>query len=234
MKKVILKISGEALSGEKAISMDKVTLMAKEIKQLQAQGDISIGIVCGAGNIWRGRDAIVNGMDRVNADYMGMISTVLNCFALQAALKNIGVKTKVLSAIDMPKIVESYTKEKAESYFEKGYICIFGGGTGSPYFSTDTAASLRAAELNCDLILMAKNGTDGVYNKDPRKFKDGKKYTKMTHQEIIDKNLGIMDLTAATMCMENNIDIVVFDMNIKGNIAKAVVNYDIGTLVTRK
>lgn len=235
MRRIILKISGEALAGEnKTISMEKVNNISKEIKKLYNLGNISIGIICGAGNIWRGRDAINNGMDRTNADYMGMLGTILNCMALQNALEKIGLETRVMTSLSIPQIAEPYIRRKADSHLEKGIICIFGGGTGNPYFSTDTTAALRASELCCDTILMAKNGTDGVYNKDPRKFSDAVKYQKLSHQEIINNQLAVMDLTAATLCMENNIDIIVFDMNVEGNIAKAVVDPSIGTIVTSK
>ena len=235
MRRIILKISGEALSdGNKNISIEKVNNIAKEIKDLHDLNIVDIGIICGAGNIWRGRDAMENGMDRTNADYMGMLGTILNCMALQNSLEKLGLQTRVLTSLSIPQIAEPYIRRKADSHMNKGIICIFGGGTGNPYFSTDTTAALRASELNCDTILMAKNGTDGVYDKDPRKFKDAKRYTKLSHAEVINKKLQVMDLTAATLCMENNIDILVFDMNKAGNIAKAIQDPSIGTLVTNK
>ena len=234
MRRIILKLSGEALSTNgKSICVEKVNAVAKEIKALYDLGNISIGIICGAGNIWRGRDAMQNGMDRTNADYMGMLGTILNCVALQSSLEKLGLQTRVLTSLSIPQIAEPYIRRKADSHLSKGIICIFGGGTGNPYFSTDTTAALRASELNCDTILMAKNGTDGVYNKDPRKYADAVKYEKLTHQEVIAKQLGVMDLTAATLCMENNIDIVVFDMNKEGNIKEAAINPSIGTIVTK-
>ena len=235
MRRIILKISGEALSdGKKTICMDKVNSIANEIKALHDLGEVNIGIICGAGNIWRGRDAMENGMDRTNADYMGMLGTILNCMALQNSLEKLGLQTRVLTSLSIPQIAEPYIRRKADSHLNKGIICIFGGGTGNPYFSTDTTAALRASELNCDTILMAKNGTDGVYDKDPRKYSDAVKYTKLSHAEVINKKLGVIDLTAATLCMENNIDILVFDMNVPGNIAKAASDPSIGTLVTNK
>ncbi len=235
MRRIILKISGEALSdGNKTISVDKVNNIALEIKALYDLGDISIGIICGAGNIWRGRDAMENGMDRTSADYMGMLGTILNCMALQSSLEKLGIQTRVLTSLSIPQIAEPYIRRKADSHLNKRIICIFGGGTGNPYFSTDTTAALRASELNCDTILMAKNGTDGVYDKDPRKYKDAKKYQKLSHTEVVNKKLAVMDLTAATLCMENDIDILVFDMNVPGNIAKAIKDPSIGTLVTNK
>ena len=235
MRRIILKLSGEALSTNgKSICVEKVNAVAKEIKALYDLGDISIGIICGAGNIWRGRDAMQNGMDRTNADYMGMLGTILNCVALQSSLEKLGLQTRVLTSLSIPQIAEPYIRRKADSHLSKGIICIFGGGTGNPYFSTDTTAALRASELNCYTILMAKNGTDGVYNKDPRKYADAVKYEKLTHQEVIAKQLGVMDLTAATLCMENNIDIVVFDMNKEGNIKEAAINPSIGTIVSKE
>ena len=235
MRRIILKISGEALGGEnKTISMEKVNRISKEIKKLYDLGNVNIGIICGAGNIWRGRDAIDNGMDRTTADYMGMLGTIFNCMALQSSLEKLGLETRVLTSLSIPEMAEPYIRRKADSHLNKNIICIFGGGTGNPYFSTDTTAALRASELCCDTILMAKNGTDGVYDKDPRQFKDAKKYTKLSHQEIISKHLNVMDLTAATLCMENNIDIIVFDMNVDGNIAKAASDPSVGTLVTSK
>ncbi len=233
MQRIILKVSGEALSENGiGISMEKVNAIALEIKDLYDLGDIQLGIICGAGNIWRGRDAIKNGMDRTNADYMGMLGTILNCVALQSALEKLGLETRVMTSLSIPEIAEPYIRRKADSSLNKGRICIFGGGTGNPFFSTDTTAALRASELGCSKILMAKNGTDGVYDSDPRTNKNAKKYTKITHQEVIEQQLGVMDLTAATLCASNNIEIVVFDMNVKGNIRKAAIDPSIGTLVT--
>ena len=240
MQRLILKISGEALSENGiGISVEKVNNIAKEIKDLYELGDIQLGIICGAGNIWRGRDAITNGMDRTNADYMGMLGTILNCVALQSSLENLGLDTRVMTSLSIPEIAEPYIRRKAVSHLNKGRICIFGGGTGNPFFSTDTTAALRASELGCSKILMAKNGTDGVYDSDPRKNKDAKKFTKITHQELtyqemLSKQLEVMDLTASTLCESNNIDIFVFDMNVKGNIKKAANDLSIGTLVTSK
>ena len=223
MQRIILKISGEALSENgTGISMGKVNAIALEIKDLYDLGDIQLGIICGAGNMWRGRDAIKNGMDRTNADYMGMLGTILNCVALQSALETLGLDTRVMTSLSIPQIAEPYIRRKADSHLNKGRICIFGGGTGNPFFSTDTTAALRASELGCSKILMAKNGTDGVYDSDPRFNKDAKKYTKITHQEVIEQQLGVMDLTAATLCQSNNIDIVVFDMNVPRSVIPRV------------
>lgn len=235
MQRLILKISGEALSmNGTGISMEKVNTIASEVKELYDLGNIELGIICGAGNMWRGRDAIDNGMDRTSADYMGMLGTILNAVALQSALEKLGLDTRVMTSLSIPQIAEPYIRRKADSHLKKGRICIFGGGTGNPFFSTDTTAALRASELGCSTILMAKNGTDGVYDKDPRKYKNAKKYSKLSHQELLEKQLGVMDLTAATLCAENDIDIFVFDMNVKGNIKKAASDQSIGTLVTSK
>ena len=235
MQRLILKISGEALSSNGiGISMEKVNNIASEIKDLYDLGDIQLGIICGAGNIWRGRDAIENGMDRTSADYMGMLGTILNCVALQSSLEKLGLDTRVMTSLSIPELAEPYIRRKADSDLNKGRICIFGGGTGNPFFSTDTTAALRASELGCSKILMAKNGTDGVYDCDPRKNKDAKKFAKITHHELLERGLEVMDLTASTLCASNNIDIIVFDMNVKGNIKKAAIDPSIGTIVTSK
>ena len=225
MQRLILKISGEALSDNGiGISVEKVNNIAQEIKQLYELGDIQLGIICGAGNIWRGRDAMTNGMDRTTADYMGMLGTILNCVALQSSLEKLGLDTRVMTSITVPELAEPYIRRKAISHMTKGRICIFGGGTGNPFFSTDTTAALRASELGCSRILMAKNGTDGVYDSDPRKNKDAKRFDVITHQELLERKLEVMDLTASTLCASNNIDIFVFDMNVKGNIKRANCN----------
>ena len=235
MQRLILKVSGEALSDNGiGISVEKVNNIAQEIKQLYDLGDIQLGIICGAGNIWRGRDAMTNGMDRTTADYMGMLGTILNCVALQSSLEKLGLDTRVMTSITVPELAEPYIRRKAISHMTKGRICIFGGGTGNPFFSTDTTAALRASELGCSRILMAKNGTDGVYDSDPRKNKDAKRFDVISHQELLERKLEVMDLTASTLCASNNIDIFVFDMNVKGNIKRAANDLSIGTLVTTK
>lgn len=236
MKRVVLKISGEALAGKAAVGInyEVVAEIAKEIKQLYDLGNIQISIVVGAGNMCRGRAAVESGMNRVNADYMGMLATVMNAMAIQGALENLGLRASVMTSFSIPVIADTYSMREADKKLNAGEIVIFGGGTGNPFFSTDTCAALRAAELKCDMILMAKNGTDGVYDKDPRKDKTAKKFTKMTQKEVVERGLQVMDLTAATICSENNVDIYVFDMNQKGNIAKAANNYSFGTLITNK
>jgi len=236
MKRVVLKLSGEALAGEKKVGIDYnvVSSIAEEIKDLYDQGNIQLSIVVGAGNMCRGRDAIESGMNRTNADYMGMLSTIINAMAIQGALENLGVKASVMTSISIPIVTDFYTRRDANKKLNDNEIIIFGGGIANPFFSTDTTAALRAAELECDLILMAKNGVDGVYDKDPRRDSTANKFTKMTHKEVLDRGLAVMDLTAATLCDQNNIDIYVFDMNEKGNIAKAVNDYSFGTIITNK
>lgn len=236
MKRVILKLSGEALGKENmsGIGHQKVNEIATEIKALYDQGNVELAIVVGAGNIWRGRDAESSGMNRSSADYMGMLATILNALALQSAIEKLGIDTRAMTSLEIPSVAEPYIRRKAISHLEKGRIVIFGGGNGIPFFSTDTTAALRSAELGADLILMAKNGVDGVYDSDPRTNPDAKKFLVLSHQEVLDRHLNVMDLTAATLCHENNIDIMVFDMNVKGNIKRALNDYSIGTLITNK
>lgn len=235
MKRIILKISGEALSGTdyKGINADKVQEIASEIKALYETG-VSLGIIVGAGNIWRGRDAEKNHMEQAKADYIGMLGTILNALALENALNNISVPTKVMSMIAVPAVVDTYTRREALEHLEKRTVIIFAGGTGSPFFTTDTTAALKAAEVNAELILMAKNGVDGVYSSDPRTNKDAVRFSKMSYDQIIEGELKVMDLTAATICNENNISMVVFDMNVEGNIKRAYENPEIGTIIESK
>ena len=237
MKKgIILKISGEALAGDAkaGIDLQKVREIALEIKDLYDVGGIRLSIVVGAGNIWRGKTAIEQGMNRSSADCMGMIGTIINALALQHALEQINLDPRVLTSISIPQVAEPYIRRKALHDLDKDRIIIFGGGTGMPYFSTDTTAALRAAELNSNLILMAKNGVDGVYDKDPKTNSDAKKFTKLKHSEVLEKHLKVMDSTAAALCEENDIDIFVFDMNKKGNIARAAKDFSFGTLISNK
>ncbi len=234
VRRVILKISGEGLGYDKSRGIDpeKVKNLAVEIKDLVSLGDIELCVIMGAGNIWRGREAEAFNMQRTYADYMGMLGTILNALALQTMLEDLGCKTRVMSSLAMPSVAETYIFRRAERHLEKGRIVIFGGGTGLPFFSTDTTAALRAAELGCDLFLMAKNGVDGVYDKDPRKHKDAKRYQKISHKQVVEDRLEVMDLTAITLCLENNIDILVFNMNERGNIKRIITNPEIGTLIT--
>ena len=233
-KRIIIKLSGEALSGannEKAIDPLKVREVAKEIKDAYDLGNLEIGIIVGGGNIWRGKMASEMGMERSSADYMGMIATIMNALALQNALEELGLETRTMTSLNIPQVAEPYIRRKAISNLEKGIIVIFGGGTGNPYFSTDTTSALRAAEIGAKVILMAKNGTDGVYDLDPRSNGNAVKFDTLTHHQVLEKNLMVMDSTAAALCKDNNIDIIVFDMNVKGNIKKVASGEKIGTYI---
>lgn len=233
MDRVILKLSGEALSDDKnIISSNKMQLVSQEIKALVDEG-YEVGIVCGGGNMWRGRSSDPR-MNRTISDNIGMLATMMNSLALEDNLQQIGLKAVTLSAIIAPQVTDNFKQELAISYFEQGYVVIFAGGTGNPYFSTDTCAALRASQVNAKIILMAKNGTDGVYDDDPAVNKDAKKYAKLSYDELIDKKLGVMDLTAASLCKDNDITTIVFDMNVKGNIHKVMLNKKIGTIVNVK
>ena len=230
-KRVMLKISGEALSGANGFGFDfeVVGRIAREVKTLVDMG-VEVGLVVGGGNIWRGRTG--EGMDRTTADHMGMLATCINALALQDALEGIGVMTRVQTAIEMKEIAEPFIRRRAVRHLEKGRVVIFGAGSGNPYFSTDTAAALRAAEIEADVILLAKN-VDGVYDKDPNKFADAKKYDKLTYMEVIEQGLQVMDTTATTLCMDNNIPILVFGISDEGNIKKVMEGQKIGTIVSK-
>lgn len=230
-KRVMLKISGEALSGANGFGFDfeVVGRIAREVKTLVDMG-VEVGLVVGGGNIWRGRTG--EGMDRTTADHMGMLATCINGLALQDALEGIGVMTRVQTAIEMKEIAEPFIRRRAVRHLEKGRVVIFGAGSGNPYFSTDTAAALRAAEIEADVILLAKN-VDGVYDKDPNKFADAKKYDKLTYMEVIEQGLQVMDTTATTLCMDNNIPILVFGISEEGNIKKVMEGQKIGTIVSK-
>ncbi|MCK9235657.1 MAG: UMP kinase [Acholeplasmataceae bacterium] len=230
--RVILKISGEALKGNGTYGIHPITVqgIAAEIKEIYELG-VQIGIVVGAGNLWRGKIGEELGMDRAQADYMGMLGTIMNGLALQDALETLDVPTRVMTVLPVSAVAEPYIRRKAMRHFEKGRVLIFSGGTGSPFFSTDTAAALRAAELSADIVLMAKNGTEGVFDKDPRKHKEAKMYHEISQQELLQAKLEVMDQTAASICRENKINILVFNMNQPGNMKKAVLQEQIGTLV---
>lgn len=232
-KRLIIKLSGEALSNVDGRSIDplRVTRIAEEIKAAYDLDLFEIGIIVGGGNIWRGKEASQLGMERSSADYMGMIATILNALALQNALEGLGVETRTMTSLNIPQVAEPYIRRKAISNLAKGMIVIFGGGTGNPYFSTDTTSALRAAEIGASTILMAKNGTDGVYEQDPKHNPEAKKYTTLTHHDILENGLMVMDSTAAALCKDNNIQIVVFDMNVPGNIKKAALGEPIGTVI---
>lgn len=234
-QRIILKLSGEALKGNGVYSIDPKTVkqIALEIKELR-ELNVEVAIVVGAGNIWRGKIGEELGMDRAQADYMGMLGTIMNGLALQDQLEQIGVPTRVMTALQTAAVAEPYIRRRALRHLEKGRVVVLAGGTGSPYFSTDTNAALHAAELGAPVILMAKNGVDGIYDKDPRKHPDAKKITHISHQEVLEKNLAVMDSTAASLCKDNDIDIFVFDMNVSGNIKRAVLKEPIGTIVTTK
>jgi len=233
-KRVLLKLSGEALAG-KSNGFDPAVLakIAKQIKEVRELG-VEIAVVVGGGNFIRGKFAEQMGIDRVQADYMGMLATVINAIAVQGALEKIGVETRVQTAIEMSKVAEPFIVRRAIRHLEKGRVVIFGAGTGSPFFSTDTTAALRASEIKADVILMAKNGVDGVYNSDPRTNPAAQKYDLLTFMDLIQQGLGVMDTTATSMCMENDIDLIVFDMNEYGNIKRAVLGEEIGTRVTKE
>jgi uridylate kinase len=230
-KRIILKLSGEALSGKEGYGIDfEVTKrIAMEIKELVTMG-VEIGLVVGGGNIWRGRSG--EGMDRTTADYMGMLATCINAMALQDSLENIGVNTRVQTAIEMKEIAEPFIRRRAMRHLEKGRVVIFAAGTGNPYFSTDTTAALRAAEIEADVILLAKK-VDGVYDKDPHKYNDAKKYDKLNYLQVLEQGLQVMDSTATSLCMDNNIPIIVFALDTPGNIKKAILGEEIGTIVSK-
>ena len=231
-KRVILKLSGEALAGEKGYGIDPVTVdsIAGQIQAVRESG-LDVAIVNGGGNIWRGLSGSSKGMDRATADYMGMLATVINSLALQDALENRGVPTRVQTAIEMRQIAEPYIRRRAVRHLEKGRVVIFAAGTANPYFSTDTTAALRAPEIAADPILMAKKGVDGVYDSDPKKNPEAKKFDHLEYLEVIQKNLGVMDSTAISLCMDNDIPIVVFNIDRPGNIAKVAAGEEIGTVV---
>ncbi|TVY12429.1 UMP kinase [Candidatus Phytoplasma pini] len=231
-KRILLKLSGEALKGDDFnIQPQKVKQIAKEIKEIKDLG-LEIVIIVGAGNIWRGIIGQELGMARSQSDYMGMLGTIINALALQDALENIQVQTRVMTAFNVISVAEPYIKGRALRHLNKGRVVILGAGLGSPYFSTDTAAALRSAELNINNILMAKNGIKGVYDKDPKKFKDAILFKKMEFKEVIARKLDVMDITAVSFCWENKINIFVFDMNEEGNIKKIILNEKIGTFIT--
>ena len=234
-KRVVLKLSGEALAGSQGYGIDPVTVdvISKQVVEVAKKG-IQVAIVVGCGNIWRGLSGKAKGMDRVSADYMGMLATVMNALALQDAIEKNGVVTRVQTAITMQQVAEPYIRRRAIRHMEKGRVVIFGAGTGNPYFSTDTTAALRAAEIDADAILMAKNGVDGVYDSDPKVNPDARMYTHLSFLDVIQKQLGVMDATATTLCMNNNIPIVVFNIDTKGNIVAACSGEEIGTLVDKE
>ncbi|MCI8541521.1 MAG: UMP kinase [Erysipelotrichaceae bacterium] len=233
-KRVLLKLSGEALSANgNAFDPQILANLAKELKEVHELG-VDLAIVVGGGNFIRGKIAEQMGIERVQADYMGMLATVINALAVQSALEQEGVETRVQTAIEMQKVAEPFIVRRALRHLEKGRIVIFGAGTGNPYFSTDTTAALRASEIKADVILMAKNGVDGVYNADPKTHPEAIKYEALSYMDLIKEGLQVMDTTATSMCMDNEIDLVVFNMNEPGNIVKAVKEEITGTTISKE
>ncbi len=231
-KRVMLKLSGEALANDKGFGIDPevVYRLAGEIKEASMLG-IEISVVVGGGNIWRGLRGSAGGMDRASADYMGMLATVINSVALQDALEKMGVTTRVQTAIEMQQIAEPYIRRRAVRHLEKGRVVIFGGGTGNPYFTTDTTAALRSAEIEADVMLMAKKQTEGVFEADPKYHPEAKMFTHLTYNDVLQKKLEVMDNTAITLCMNNKIPIVVFNIDVPGNVVKACKGERLGTLI---
>ena len=231
-KRILLKLSGEALMGEKQFGIDNNRLIqyAEEIKQIADLG-VEVGIVIGGGNIFRGVEAEKGGMERTQGDYMGMLATMINSMALQAALESVGVFTRLQSAIEMNQIAEPFIKRKAVRHLEKGRVVIFGSGTGNPFFTTDSAASLRAVEIDADVILKGTR-VDGIYTADPELDHNATKYSRLTFDEAYENNLKVMDMTAFTLCKENGVPVIVFNMNEPGNLKKVIQGSEIGTLVT--
>ncbi|SEN33259.1 UMP kinase [Paenibacillus sp. OV219] len=234
-KRVVLKVSGESLSGNNGFGIDSamISSIAEQVKEV-VEMNVEVAIVCGGGNIWRGIAGSEKGIDRATADYMGMLATVMNSLALQDALEQIEVPTRVQTSIAMQQIAEPYIRRRAIRHLEKGRVVIFAAGTGNPFFSTDTTAALRAAEIEAEVILMAKNKVDGVYSADPFKDASAEKYETLTYMEVLNRNLGVMDSTASSLCMDNNIPLVVFNITEKGNIKRVVLGEKIGTIVMKE
>ena len=230
-KKILLKLSGEALMGDQefGISSDVITSYAKQIKEIVDLG-VEVSIVIGGGNIFRGISGAAQGVDRVTGDHMGMLATVINSLALQNSIEKLGVPTRVQTAIEMPKVAEPFIKRRAQRHLEKGRVVIFGAGTGNPYFTTDTAAALRAIEMETDVVIKATK-VDGIYDKDPVKYPDAKKYETVTYNEVLAKDLKVMDATAISLCRENKLPIIVFNSLVEGNLKRVVMGEHIGTTV---
>lgn len=230
-KRVLLKLSGEALMGERGYGIDPAVIdsLAEQIKEVAERGH-EIAIVVGGGNIFRGLAASANGMDRAAADYMGMLATVMNALAMQDGLERAGVFTRVMSAINMQQVAEPYIKRRATRHLEKGRVVIFAAGTGNPFFTTDTTAALRALEIGADCVMKATK-VDGIFDRDPKEFPDAKKYDELTYIQVLNEGLHVMDSTAISLCMDNQLPIIVFNMEVEGNIARALNGEHVGTIV---
>ena len=233
-RRVVLKISGEALAGPRGVGIDPdiVDAIALELKEVSEMG-VEVAVVIGGGNIWRGSRGAARGMDRATSDYMGMLATVINALAMQDAIEQQGVPTRLQTAIEMREVAEPYIRRRAIRHLEKNRIVIFAAGTGNPYFSTDTTAALRAAEIEAEVILMAKKGTDGVYDSDPNANPAAVRFESINYMDILRKGLGVMDATATSLCMDNGIPMIVFDISARGNFRRAVMGESIGTYVGR-
>ncbi len=234
-ERIVLKLSGEALSGEQGFGIEPKVIqsIAEQVKEVAELG-VEVAIVVGGGNIWRGKVGSEMGMDRANADYMGMLATVMNSLALQDSLEMIGIPTRVQTSIEMRQVAEPYIRRKAIRHLEKKRVVIFAAGTGNPYFSTDTTAALRAAEIEAEVILMAKNNVDGVYSSDPLINKDAKKYDNLSYMDMLNKGLEVMDSTASSLCMDNDIPLIVFSITEEGNIKRVVEGEVLGTTIRGK
>ncbi len=232
-KRVLLKLSGEVLAGEGefGLSISSLTRICQEVKEVWEEG-VEMGIVIGGGNIFRGIKGVASGIDRATSDYMGMLATVINALALQSSLEKLGVPTRVQTALEMRQLAEPYIRRRAIRHLEKGRVVVFAGGTGNPFFTTDTAAALRAAEIGAQVILKGTK-VEGVYNKDPQQHPDAIKFSKINYIDVLDNNLRVMDPTAISLCMENEIPIVVFSILVEGNIKRAVMGEKVGTYVGR-
>lgn len=233
--RVVLKLSGEALAGKEGFGINPVVIksIAEQVKEVAELG-VEVAVVVGGGNIWRGKVGSEMGMDRATADYMGMLATVMNSLALQDSLEQLGIETRVQTSIEMRQVAEPYIRRRAIRHLEKKRVVIFAAGTGNPYFSTDTTAALRAAEIEAEVILMAKNNVDGVYNADPVKDKNAIKYDELSYLDVIKEGLEVMDSTASSLCMDNDIPLIVFSIMEKGNIKRAIMGESLGTIVRGK
>lgn len=234
-KRVVLKLSGEALAGDDGFGINPSVIknVAEEVKEI-AELDVEVAVVVGGGNIWRGKIGSEMGMDRASADYMGMLATVMNSLALQDSLEQLGIETRVQTSIDMRQVAEPYIRRRAIRHLEKKRVVIFAAGTGNPYFSTDTTAALRAAEIEAEVILMAKNNVDGVYSADPKKDETAVKYEELSYLDVLKEGLAVMDSTASSLCMDNDIPLIVFSIMENGNIKRAITGENIGTIVRGK